>query len=109
MVDCSKQKSKLIWNCLLVNRVHTFFCRTQNKKICQIFLSFARNPSDKYRTELLDTVAKTGLYVLKTASKKIIDKAAEATGAFIGNKFVDKIVKPKPVTDKNSRNVEKNI
>ena len=61
-------------------------------------MSFARNQSDKYGTELLDTAAKTGLYVLKAASNKVVDRAAEATGAFIGNKIVDKIVKPKPVT-----------
>ena len=61
-------------------------------------MSFARNQSDKYGTELLDTDAKTGLYVLKAASNKVVDRAAEATGAFIGNKIVDKIVKPKPVT-----------
>ena len=61
-------------------------------------MSFSRNQSDKYGTELLDTAAKTGLYVLKAASNKVVDTAAEATGAFIGNKIVDKIVKPKPVT-----------
>ena len=38
-----------------------------------------RNQSDKYRTELLDTAAKTGQYALKTPSKKVVDKAAEAT------------------------------
>ena len=62
------------------------------------FLSFARYQSDKYGTELLDTATKTGLYALKSASKKRVDRVAEATGAFIGNKIVDKIVKPKPVT-----------
>ena len=62
------------------------------------FLSFARYQSDKYGTELLDTATKTGLYALKSASKKGVDRVAEATGAFIGNKIVDKIVKPKPVT-----------
>ena len=64
-------------------------------------MSFARYQSDKYGTELLellDTATKTGLYALKSASKKGVDRVAEATGAFIGNKIVDKIVKPKPVT-----------
>ena len=71
------------------------------------FLSFARYQSDKYGTELLDTATRTGLYALKSASKKGVDRVAEATGAFIGNKIVDKIVKPKPVTDKNSRKLKK--
>ena len=65
------------------------------------FLSFAR----KYRKQLLDT----GLDALKTASKKVVHKAAEATGKFIGNKFADNIVKPKRVSDENPRNVEEII
>ena len=65
------------------------------------FLSFAR----KYRKQLLDT----GLDALKTASKKVVHKAAEATGKFIGNKFADNIVKPKRVIDENPRNVEEII
>ena len=41
--------------------------------------------------ELLDT----GLDALKTSSKNVVLKAAEATGEFIGNKIADNIVKPK--------------
>ena len=51
----------------------------------------------------------TGLYSLKTASKKVVHKAAEATDKFIGNKIVGKGVKTKPVMDENSRNVEETI
>ena len=40
------------------------------------FLSFARNLSNKYGTQLLDTATNTVLDVLKTASKIIVDKAA---------------------------------
>ena len=36
-------------------------------------------------------------------------KTAEATGEFIGNKTADKIVKTKPVIDKNSRNIDEII
>ena len=53
------------------------------------FLSFARNLSKKYKNHLLDT----GLNALKTASRKVVHKAAEATGEFIGNKDADKTVK----------------
>ena len=65
-------------------------------------LSFARNFSNKYRKQLLDT----GLYALKTASKKVIHKAPEARGELTGNKIAEKIVKTKHVPAKNPRNVE---
>ena len=54
----------------------------------------------------MDTSTKTGLDVLKTVSKKVVDKAAEATGKSIGNEIADKIVKPKPLPAENSRNIE---
>ena len=65
------------------------------------FLSFVR----KHRNPLLDK----WLGSLKTASKKVVHKAAEATGEFIGKKIADKIVKQNPVMDENSRNVEEII
>ena len=70
------------------------------------FLSFVRNLSNKYGKQLLDTTTKTGPDALKTASKKVIHKAAEAIGEFIGNIIADKIFKPKPIIYENSTNVE---
>ena len=58
-----------------------------------------------YGEQLLDTAAKTRLDTLKTASKNVFHRAAEATGGFIGNRIADKIVKP----DEKSRNVEEII
>ena len=58
------------------------------------FLSFARKLSNKYGKQLSDTANKTGLDALKTASQKVVHKAAEATGEIILNKITDKIVKP---------------
>ena len=69
-------------------------------------LLFTRNLSNKYGKQLLDTATKTGLDALKVAFEKEVHKVAEATGEFIGNKIADKIMKPKPVIDENSRNVE---
>ena len=70
-------------------------------------MSFVRNLSNKYGKQSLDTAAKTGIVALKTATKKVVHKAAEATGEYIGNKIADKTVKSKTVTDENSRrNVE---
>ena len=45
------------------------------------FLSFAKNLSNKYKNQLLDT----GLDSLKTASKK----GVHITGEFLGNKIAD--------------------
>ena len=54
----------------------------------------------------MDTDAKAGLDALQITSKKVVYKAAETTGEFIGNKIADIMVKTKSVMDKNSRNVE---
>ena len=54
------------------------------------FLSFPRNLSNKCEKQLLDT----RVDALKSASKKLGHKAAEATSEFLGNKIADKIVKP---------------
>ena len=64
---------------------------------------------NKYGKQLLDVATKTGLDALKTASKKEVHKADEATGELIGNKIADKIVEPKTVPEASSRNVEKII
>ena len=62
------------------------------------FLSFARIFGDKYGKKLIDTATKTGIYGAKTASKRMVQKTAEAAGGLIGNKIADKITllgKPK--------------
>ena len=72
-------------------------------------MSLARNLYNKHGKKLLNTATKTVQDALKTASKKIINKAAEATGEFIGNKIADKTVKPSPLNveeTKCSRNVQ---
>ena len=62
------------------------------------FLPFPRKFGDKYGKKLIDTATKTGIDAVKTASKRIVQKTAEATGDLIGNKIADKITsigKPK--------------
>ena len=49
------------------------------------FLSFARKIGDKYGKKLMDTATKTGIDAAKTASKRVVQKTAEATGDLIGN------------------------
>ena len=59
------------------------------------FLSFAKNMgkslSNKYGQKLLDSAKKSTTDAIKTASKRAIQKAAEATGDLIGNKIADEI------------------
>ena len=59
------------------------------------FLSFAKNMgkslSNKYGQNLLDSAKKFTTDVIKTASKRAIQKSAEATGDLIGKKISDKI------------------
>ena len=59
------------------------------------FLSFAKNIgkncSNKYGQELLHSAKKSTMDAIKTASKRAIQKTAEATGDLIRNKIADKI------------------
>ena len=70
------------------------------------FLSFAKKFCNKYGKKLMDTATKTGIDAAKIASKKVVQKTAEARGDLIGNKIADKITsigksKEKPKTKKN--------
>ena len=61
-------------------------------------MSFARKFDDKYGKQLMDTATKTGMGAAKTVSKRVVEKAAEATEDLSGNKIADKITsigKPK--------------
>ena len=53
-------------------------------------MSFATKFGDNYGKKLLDTATKTGIDSAKTASKRVVQKTAEATGDLIGNKIVEK-------------------
>ena len=55
------------------------------------FLSFARTFGNRYDKKLMDTAAKTGIDGAKTASKRVVQKTAEAAGDLIGNKIADEI------------------
>ena len=49
----------------------------------------------------MDVAAKAGLDALKTEAEKVVHKVAEAAGEFVGNKIIDKIVKPNHLPDVN--------
>ena len=54
-------------------------------------MSFARKFGDKEGKKLIDTATKTGIDAAKTASKRVVQKTAEATGDLIRNKITDNI------------------
>ena len=74
------------------------------------FLSFAKNMgkslSNKYSQKLLDTAKKSTTDAIKTASKRAIQKTAEATGDLIGNKTADKITSVSKKHSSNNNNNE---
>ena len=59
-----------------------------------------KNLSNKYGQKLFDTAKKSTTDAIKTASKRAIQKIAEATGDLIGNKTADKITN---VSKKNTK------
>ena len=78
------------------------------------FLSFAKNIgknlSNKCNQKLLDSAKKSTADAIKTASKRAIQKTAEATGDLIGNKSADKItsVSKKSTTQLHSKELHNN-
>ena len=54
-------------------------------------MSFSRKFGDKHGKKLMNTATKTGIDTEKTASKRVVQKIAEATGYLIENKIADKI------------------
>ena len=76
------------------------------------FLSFAinigKNLSNKYRQKLLDSAKKSTTDAIKTASKRAIQKTAEATGDLINNKIDDKITSASKKSNNNNNNNNNN-
>ena len=66
--------------------------------------------SNKYGQKLLDSAKKSTTDAIKTASKRAIQKIAEATGDLIGNKIADKIrsVSKKIATELHSKELTNN-
>ena len=74
----------------------------------------AKNLSNKYGQNLLDSAKISTTDSIKTASKRAIQKTAEATGDLIGNKIADKVTSvskkksPKELqNDETEKDVEK--
>ena len=54
----------------------------------------------------MDTATKTGIDAAKTASKRVVQKTAEATGDLIGNKIADKITSIGKPKEKETKKIE---
>ena len=53
--------------------------------------NMGKNLSNKYGQKFLDSAKKSTTDVIKTVSKRSIQKTAQATGDLIGNEIADKI------------------
>ena len=68
----------------------------------------AKNLSSKY-SQILDSAEKSTTDTIKTASKRVVQKTAEAKGDLIGNKIADKITNaPKELHSKNNSKADEN-
>ena len=79
------------------------------------FLSFAKNIgknlSNKYGQNFVDTAKKSATDALKIASKRAIQKTAEASGDLVGNFIADKItnISKKPASEPHANVVSNEI
>ena len=74
-------------------------------------LKTGKSLSNKYGQKLYDSAKKSTTDAIKTASKRTIQKIAEATGDLIGNKIADKItsvLKKKSNNNNNNNNNNSN-
>ena len=67
-----------------------FFSKTMGKNIGK---NISKNVSGEHNQKRLDHVKKSAPDALKTTSKKVIQKTAEAAGDLIGNKITNRITK----------------
>ena len=71
------------------------------------FMSFARSMSNKYGKKLVDTAKKSATDAIKTASKRAIQKTAEATADIAVNKVADKITSVSKKSTKKLPTIDK--
>ena len=71
-----------------------------------IQLNLQRTMSNKYSQTLLDSAKKSARGAIKTASKRAIQKIAEATGHLIANKNAEKKTPPKEMHSQNEDEIE---
>ena len=72
------------------------FAKNIGKHATKVTKDIGKNISNKYNQTLVDIALKSGVTkvatdAIKTASKRAIQKTAEATGDLVGNKIADQI------------------
>ena len=75
------------------------FARNMKKNICK---NISKNLRSKYSKKLLHHAKTSATDALKIASKRAIQKTAEATGGLVGKKIADKITKVSKSSPQNS-------
>ena len=75
------------------------FAKNMGKNIGK---NISKNLSGKYSQKLLDHAKQSATDAPKTTSKRVIQKAAEATGDLIGNTITDKITKISKTSQRNN-------
>ena len=70
-------------------------------------MSFARELGDRYGKKLIDTATRTGIDAAKTASKRVVQKNAEAAGDLISNKMADNITSVGKTKEKTKEKTNK--
>ena len=77
------------------------------------FLFFAKNTgkslSNKYGQKLFDSATKSMTDAIKIASKRAIQKTAEAAGDLTGNKIADKITSVSKKSNSNNNNINNEV
>ena len=68
-----------------------------------------RENTDKYGKKLVDTAKKSTTDAIKTASKRVIQKTAEATGDLVGNKIADKITSVSKKSTKKLPTIDEDV
>ena len=86
-----KTKNNLVTQQIIIKIIYSLEPKYRKYVQGYGFLSFARKFGDKYGRKLMDTATKTGIDAIKTTSKRVVQKTAEATADLIGNKIADKI------------------
>ena len=76
-----------------------------------LLLNIGKTLSNKYGQKLVDSAKESATDALKIASKREIQKTAEATGDLVGNKIADKItsISKKPAIESHTNEVNNEI
>ena len=81
------------------------FCLLLKTRVSNIGKNVRKNLSDRYSQKLLDHAKRSATDAVKTASKRVIQKTAEATGDLIGNKITDETTRVSKTSPQNNSEI----